>query len=132
MDWFNSEIAPPHTDPSTCSSAIVLHTDDTGRLTPRNQYRDPPKPPLGFSNGEISIFAEIPDTVFPLGQVPVFSSITNHTEYLPVTVDVMASKGCDGLISRLARDLVQAGLLTIPKVGSGLDGGEILLRRYMD
>ncbi|UNI16079.1 centractin- actin- protein of the dynactin complex [Purpureocillium takamizusanense] len=132
MNWFNDKILPPASphDPLACSSGFLLHADSTGFFSSRNRYLDPPAPPLGFSNGEISVFAETPDSVFPLGQVPVFSSVTNHTEFLPVTIDVMAAKGCDGLIARLARDLVAAGILTAPKVGPGLDGeGAILLRR---
>lgn len=131
MNWFNEKILPRDPDPLTCSSGILLHTDSTGYFTSRNVYHKPPTPPFGFSNGEISIFSEAPDSVFPLGQIPVFSSITNHTEFLPVSVDVIAAKGCDGLIAKLAEDLVAAGILTVPKVGSGIDGGEILLRRHL-
>lgn len=129
MDWFNEKILPRDPDPLTCSSGILLHTDSTGYFSPRNDYLDPPVVPLGFSNGEISVFSEAPDSVFPLGQIPFFSPVTNHTEYLPVTVDVMVAKGCDGLITRLAQDLVAEGIIAGPKVGAGLDGGEILLRR---
>ena len=129
MDWFNEEILPRDSDPLACSSGILLHLDSTGYKLARNDYLDPPVVPLGFSNGEISIFSEAPDSVFPLGQIPFFSPITNHTEYFPVTVDVMVAKGCDGLIARLAQDLVAAGILSVPKAGAGLDGGEILLRR---
>lgn len=61
--------------------------------------------------------------------VPFFSSVTNHEEFLPVTVDVIAAKGCDGLIAKLAMDLVADGILKAPRTGSGLDGGTILLQR---
>lgn len=130
MDWFNGNILPPSSDPLTCSSGLLLHVDGSADFISRNRYINPPVPPFGFSNSQISVFAETPDSVFPLGQVPVFSSITNHTEYLPVTIDVVAAKGCDGLIARLAEDLVAAGILTVPRVGAGIEGGEILMRRY--
>ncbi|KFG83674.1 hypothetical protein MANI_016065 [Metarhizium anisopliae] len=130
MDWFNGNILPPSSDPLTCSSGLLLHVDGSADFISRNRYISPPVPPFGFSNSQISVFAETPDSVFPLGQVPVFSSITNHTEYLPVTIDVVAAKGCDGLIARLAEDLVAAGILTVPRVGAGIEGGEILMRRY--
>lgn len=48
-------------------------------------------------------------------------------EYLPVSVDVVAARGCDGLVARLARDLVKEGLLVQPKTGARIGGGEILL-----
>ncbi|OJI98854.1 hypothetical protein ASPVEDRAFT_162398 [Aspergillus versicolor CBS 583.65] len=128
MDWFNEKILPPSPDSRSCSSGIILHTDSTGHLSNRNRYLDPPSLPFGFSNGLISVFAEAPDSVYPLGDVPVFSTITNHTELIPVTVNVIAARGCDGVISRLAKDLVAAGILTMPRAGSSLKGGEILLK----
>ncbi|KAH6991375.1 glutamyl-tRNA amidotransferase [Ilyonectria sp. MPI-CAGE-AT-0026] len=129
MNWFNEKILPTDHDPLTCSSGFLLHIDSTGGFSSRNHYLDPAGLPFGFSNGGISIFSETPDSVFPLGQIPFFSSITNHTEFLPVTIDVIAAKGCDGLIAKLARDLVATGILMVPRTGSGLDGGTILLRR---
>lgn len=128
MDWFNEMILPPSPDPRSCSSGIILHTDSTGHLSNRNRYLDPPSLPFGFSNGLISVFAEAPDSVYPIGEVPVFSTITNHTELVPVTVNVIAARGCDGVISRLAKDLVAAGILTMPRAGSSLKGEEILLK----
>ncbi|KAI9367285.1 amidase signature domain-containing protein [Aspergillus egyptiacus] len=128
MNWFNDKILPRSPDPRTCSSSLILHTDSTGHLGSRNRYLDPPSLPFGFSNGMISVFAEVPDSTFPLGEVPVFSAITHHTELVPVSVNVIAARGCDGVISRLAKDLVAAGVLAIPRAGASLEGGEILLR----
>ncbi|KAI1092929.1 glutamyl-tRNA amidotransferase [Rostrohypoxylon terebratum] len=128
-DWFNNQILPQASDSSTCSSAILLHTDSTGHFSSRDQYLPDPSPPFGFSDGEISIFSGAPDTVFPIGEIPSFSSVTNHTEFLPVTIDVMVAKGCDGMLSKLAQDLVQAGIISIPKIGGTLHGGDVLMRR---
>lgn len=129
MNWFNENILPVDSDPLRCSSGFLLHMDSTSGFSNRNHYLDSPGLPLGFSSGGISIFAGTPDSVFPLGQVPYFSSVTNHEEFLPVTVDVIAAKGCDGLIAKLAMDLVANGILKASRTGSGLDGGTILLRR---
>jgi hypothetical protein len=74
----------------------------------------------------ISIFSEAPDSVYPIGEVPYSSDITNHEESLPVTVDIMVAKGCDGLIPRLAQELVGQGILKIPKTGGSILGGEVL------
>lgn len=128
-DWFNNQILPPGSYNSTCSSAILLHTDSTGYFSSRNQYLSAPSPPLGFSNGEISIFSGAPDTVFPIGEVSSFSSVTNHTESLPVTIDVMVARGCDGMLSKLAQDLVEARIINIPETGATLHGGDVLMRR---
>jgi hypothetical protein len=126
MDWFNTEVLPPVDDPLMCSSGILLHPLSTGSFGRRDVYRDPPSPPFGWSGSQMTIFSEAPDSVFPLGQVASFSNITEHTEYLPVTVDIMVAKGCDGLIPRLAQDLLEAGILFIPKTGGGLKGGAVL------
>ncbi|KAK2741669.1 glutamyl-tRNA amidotransferase [Colletotrichum kahawae] len=129
MDWFNTEVLAP-VDESSCSSGFLLYVGSGGIASPRNEYLEAPStPPLGFSNGRLSVFSGAPDHVFPVGQVGSVSAITNHTEMLPVTGDGMAARGCDGLIARLALDLVAEGLLAVPKVGAGLDGGEILMRR---
>ncbi|GKT53021.1 glutamyl-tRNA amidotransferase [Colletotrichum tofieldiae] len=131
-DWFNTQVLAPVADgPSTCSSGFLLYVGSSGTASPRNKYPSsaPGTPPLGFSNGRLSVFSGAPDHVFPLGEVGSVSSVTNHTELLPVTVDIMAARGCDGLIVRLAQDLVEAGLLKVPKAGGTLAGGEVLLRR---
>jgi hypothetical protein len=75
----------------------------------------------------MSIFSETPDSVYPLGEVPYFSDITNYKESLPVTVDIMVAQGCGGLIPRLAQDLVGLGILKILKTGRSIIGGSVLL-----
>ncbi|CAH0025316.1 unnamed protein product [Clonostachys rhizophaga] len=60
------------------------------------------------------------------GEVSKFSNLTNHDEKLPVAVGILAAKGCDGLLARLAMDLVDEGILKIPQVGSSISGGPIL------
>ncbi|KAJ0344228.1 hypothetical protein COL154_010600 [Colletotrichum chrysophilum] len=131
MDWFNTAVLAP--TPSSCSSGFLLYVGSAGAASPRNAYLEAPStPPLGFSNGRLSVFSGAPDHVFPVGQVGSVSAVTNHTEMLPVTVDVMAARGCDGLIARLALDLVEEGLVVVPQVGAGLDGGEILMRRDVE
>ncbi|KAJ0339566.1 hypothetical protein COL922a_004295 [Colletotrichum nupharicola] len=133
MDWFNTAVLAPAAEASSCSSGFLLYVGSAGTASPRNAYLEAPStPPLGFSNGRLSVFSGAPDHVFPVGQVGSVSAVTNHTEMLPVTVDVMAARGCDGLIARLALDLVEEGLVVVPQVGAGLDGGEILMRRDVE
>ncbi|KAF4783370.1 hypothetical protein HER10_EVM0009266 [Colletotrichum scovillei] len=141
MDWFNTEILPPSTPAfntstttSTCSSSLLFYVGSSGRASLRNRYptTTTPTPPLGFSNGRLSVFSGAPDHVFPLGEVGSMSSVTNVTEMLPVTVDIMAARGCDGLIVRLAQDLVEAGILKLPLAGGTLAGGEVLMRRDVE
>lgn len=65
-----------------------------------------------------------------VGSAAYLSNITQHEEYLPVTVDILAAKGCDGMIYGLVQDLVAAGVLKSSLAGYSSDlGGEILLKR---
>lgn len=129
MDWFNSEILPPVDNPAQCSSGFVLYLGSQGGGNPRNRYGSAPGVPVGFNPGRISVFAEVPDSVFPLGQVSLRSEISNHDEFFPVAVDIMAAKGCDGLLVKLAQDLVEAGIVTPPLAGGTVTGGDILMKR---
>jgi hypothetical protein len=71
------------------------------------------------------------NTVCIVGQAKYFSNITNHEEYLPVTMNIMAAKGCDGMIFSLIRGLVDGGIVKVPKSGrSNVEGGEILNKRW--
>ncbi len=71
-------------------------------------------------------------TPVTVGQTPYFSNITQHEEYLPVGVNILAAKGCDGIIARLANDLVGAGILNVPQAGQTIYGGDILYKRDID
>ncbi|KAL0261683.1 hypothetical protein SLS55_003113 [Diplodia seriata] len=129
MSWFNSSVLAP--DAKTCSSSLLLYIGSTEADTAyRNLYLTPPSIPFGFSASRISVFSEAPDMVVPIGQASYFSSITNHTEVLPVTVDFMAAKGCDGMVFSLVEDLVAEGIISVSKAGrTNVDGGQILFRR---
>ncbi|KAB5546957.1 amidase signature domain-containing protein [Coniochaeta sp. 2T2.1] len=130
MDWFNSKFLVPVSDPAQCSSGLMLYVASTGNGNSlRNRYISAPTPPFGFSSGRISVLAEVPDHVFPVGQVPQRSSVTNHDEYFPVAIDILAAKGCDGMLIRLAKDLSDAGLLPSPKTGATINGGDILVKK---
>jgi hypothetical protein len=57
----------------------------------------------GLGANTISPFmAENPSLIVPIGQVPYESRITNHTEYLPAVVVLMAARNCDYMLWDLA------------------------------
>ncbi|KAI1016939.1 hypothetical protein LB504_007131 [Fusarium proliferatum] len=125
MDWFNHAVLPKDNNAERCSSSILLYTQGPGIFSRRDVYLDPPGVPFGWSLSRISIFSEAPDSVYPIGEVSSFSDITNRNESLPVSVNIMVARGCDGLVPRLAQDLVGLGLLKIPKTGGNMSGGEV-------
>jgi hypothetical protein len=69
----------------------------------QNIYRTATAVPLGF--GYVSQFSGVPQIVLPIGQVAYNSTISNHTEYLPLTVTMYAAQGCDYMLWDLAAAL---------------------------
>ncbi|KAH8816954.1 putative Glutamyl-tRNA amidotransferase subunit A [Xylogone sp. PMI_703] len=115
-DWFAENVVVP--DPDTCSDSFFLYVGTSGSPNYRNTYRSAPGVPTGFSTSRISNFAGIPDMVVPIGQAPYNSTISLQTEYLPVAIDFMVAKGCDGMVFDLVKKLVDAGIVKVPGVGS--------------
>ncbi|CAD0112671.1 unnamed protein product [Aureobasidium uvarum] len=111
----------------TCSDSLGIYVGNSGTTNYRNAYRSPPGIPTGFSTSRISIFSGVPDFVLPIGQASYKSNITQQIEYLPVSVDILAAKGCDGMIFGLVQDLIKAGIINATKAGySGVTGEKIL------
>lgn len=146
-DWVNSEVLIP--DEETCSDSLMLYVGSQANVNYRNEYGDAPGVPLGFGVSRLSPFWGGPDFVLPrkflilsniiqvdyadvssVGSAAYMSNITRHEEYLPVTVNILAARGCDGMIYALVQDLVAAGALKPSLAGYSSDlGGEILLKR---
>lgn len=59
--------------------------------------------PFGF--GYVAQMSGVPQLVVPIGQVPYKSTITNHTEYLPISISLYAAAGCDYMLWDLAAAL---------------------------
>jgi Asp-tRNA(Asn)/Glu-tRNA(Gln) amidotransferase A subunit family amidase len=78
------------------------------RLTIQNLYRSAPSVPFGF--GYVAQMSGVPQLVVPIGQVPYESTITNHTEYLPISISLYAAAGCDYMLWDLAAALQVSGM----------------------
>lgn len=130
MTWARNTFLAPSAQ--TCSESLVMYVGSTARTSYRNVYLSEPGIPFGFGAPRISIMSEVPDFVVPIGEAPYTSTVTGHVENLPVTANLMAAKGCDGMLFSLIGDLYKAGILKQSLPGrSGVTGGEILLRRGM-
>ena len=130
--WFSDNILPPSAE--TCSSALLFYVGSVAGSTHyRNAYQGPPTPPTGWTLEMMSTLGGGPDFVLPIGEVEYFSEITGHVEAMPVTVNVMAARGCDGLVYAVVRELVETGVLGESAAGrSPVGGGEVLLRRAVE
>ncbi|RDX49271.1 amidase signature enzyme [Lentinus brumalis] len=116
MDWFSSSVVPP--DATSCSDSIFLYPQSSGGTNYRNRYISASSAPLGFSSGRISVHAEVPDMVVPIGEAPFNSTITGRTEFLPVTISFVAAKGCDLMLFNLFAALQDAGVIRPVVTGS--------------
>ncbi|KAI5359507.1 putative amidase [Septoria linicola] len=128
-DWVSSNVLVA--DEKTCSDSLLLYVGSQASVDYRNEYEGAPSPPVGGGIiGRVSPFWGGPDFVVPIGETTYYSNITLHDEYLPVTVDILAAKGCDGMIYGLVQDLVKEGILKPSVAGySSTEGGEVLLKR---
>jgi hypothetical protein len=88
-----------------CSPLIIL----ISFLPSHSTLYPPKKKKIKIANAQI-----------PVGQAAYNSTITLKEEYLPVAVDIVAAKGCDGMVFALAEQLLSAGIIAIPKTGSTL------------
>ncbi|KAL8383449.1 hypothetical protein RB595_010580 [Gaeumannomyces hyphopodioides] len=122
--WFNEQVLPRAAG-DECSSSLVVFVDGAAAgTTYRDEYLTAPSsPPLGFGSSRISVFAGVPNSVFPLGDEAAASRVSGREEGYPVAVNVLAARGCDGLLARLAADLVEAGILREPRTGRTVGGG---------
>ncbi|KAI1761542.1 amidase signature enzyme [Hypoxylon sp. FL1150] len=116
--WWETEGYGRH-DPESCSESLYLYAFATGTPAYRTDYLTAPTgPPLGFNDQSVSIIAGLPEIVVPVGEVPYESTITGHTEYLPVTMALRMARDCDYVLASLVSDLEKAGILKSVVTGS--------------
>ena len=84
--------------------------------------------PNGLQSCELSVVLMKASAV--VDQAPYNSTITQHVEYIPVTIDFMAANGCDVMLFSPVGDLLKAGLVYVSQIRmSSVNGGEILLKK---
>ncbi|KAH8112112.1 amidase signature enzyme [Phellopilus nigrolimitatus] len=105
-------------DPQACSQSIYLYPQNAGTYDSREEYfLGPSSPPFGFSDSRVAVHARSPDMVIPIGQVPYASVISGIQEVLPVTVSLVARRGCDFMLLDLVGALAEAGIVQTVKTG---------------
>ncbi|KAK2024658.1 amidase [Colletotrichum zoysiae] len=103
----------------SCSESILIYDIGTGGL-PSFRERDLnnmpgaalPADPTGPRAASMvaSYFGDVDYTV-PLGQVSYFSNITYRVETMPVTVNIVAKRGCDFVLFNMINELAHRGIL---------------------
>ncbi|KAI1780791.1 amidase family protein [Hypoxylon cercidicola] len=126
VDWFESEVL--YSTPESCSESIMLYDIGTGGLP---SYREESMnnnpndtsflavtpPGAGISGASICPVYGCVDMTIPIGQVPYMSNITFVKEMVPVTVSVVAKRGCDFMLWNMWEKLADEGVLQTIKTG---------------
>jgi Asp-tRNA(Asn)/Glu-tRNA(Gln) amidotransferase A subunit family amidase len=126
VDWFEKEVL--FSTAESCSESVMVWDIGTGGL-PSFREED-----LVTNNTAAAFLATVParavvsgasicpifgctDMTIPIGQVPYYSNVTFHTEYMPVTVSVIAKRGCDFMLYNMWEKLADLGVLKTIKTG---------------
>ncbi|CAJ2512020.1 Uu.00g076450.m01.CDS01 [Anthostomella pinea] len=126
VDWFESQVL--YATPESCSESIMLWDIGTGGLP---SYREEA---LNTNNSAAAFLAVTPlgagitgaslcpiygcvDMTIPIGQVAYFSNVTFGREMVPVTVSVVARRGCDFMLWNMWERLADEGVLRSVKRG---------------
>ncbi|KAI1106445.1 amidase family protein [Jackrogersella minutella] len=126
VDWFESNIL--YSTSESCSESIMLWDIGTGGLP---SYREESlnsnpntttflavtPPTAGISGASLCPIYGCVDMTIPIGQVPYASNVTFVEEMVPVTVSVIAKRGCDFMLWNMWERLADEGVLRTVKTG---------------
>ncbi|KAK7752396.1 hypothetical protein SLS62_005734 [Diatrype stigma] len=132
VDWFEAEVLRAGGAASSCSESVMVWDIGTGGVP---SYRERALVEAGVAaNGAAAFLAVTPagaginganlcpiygcvDMTIPIGQVPYRSNVSLVEEMVPVTVSVVARRGCDFMLWDIVERLAEEGVLRT--VGTG-------------
>ncbi|KAJ3562823.1 hypothetical protein NP233_g9337 [Leucocoprinus birnbaumii] len=129
----DEEVFLPHS--KTCADSIFIYDAATSgkpsfRREDLNDFEGATQfvltsPPKGSEGPKTSQFfhyvasmAGLPEVTIPLGQVQYKSPITGDWEWMPVAVQVVTRRGCDGVLYELVRKLGDKGIVKAVLAGT--------------
>ncbi|KAI0181692.1 amidase family protein [Hypoxylon sp. FL1284] len=126
VDWFESEVL--YSTPESCSESIMLWDIGTGGLPSYREESMNNNPNdtaflavtpegAGMSGANICPIYGCVDMTIPIGQVTYKSNVTFVEEMVPVTVSVIAKRGCDFMLWNMWEKLADEGVLKTLKTG---------------
>ncbi|KAF5344802.1 hypothetical protein D9758_014416 [Tetrapyrgos nigripes] len=102
----------------SCTESIFLYPINSGTYSSRETYYSSPFIiPFGFSSNRVANLARSAEVVIPIGQIPFHSNITEVEEHLPVSISLVARRGCDFVLLDLVDKLADEGLVQEVKTG---------------
>ncbi|OIW31913.1 amidase signature enzyme [Coniochaeta ligniaria NRRL 30616] len=126
-DYFLSTVLRPNAE--TCSEGIMVLDMGTGGLPSYREQALNALPgatalsvtiPAGGPNmpsNYLASTAGCPEVGIPVGQVSYRSEISLQEEMIPVSVDLVAAPGCDGMLLELTRRLAELGVAKTVRTG---------------
>ncbi|KAI2616304.1 amidase family protein [Hypoxylon sp. NC1633] len=126
VDWFESEVL--YATAESCSESIMVWDIGTGGLPSYreqllNVYPDTTSllavtpPGAGINGANLCPVYGCVDMTIPIGQVPYASNVSFVPEMVPVTVSVIARRGCDFMLWNMWERLAHEGVLRSVKTG---------------
>ncbi|ORY19487.1 amidase signature domain-containing protein [Clohesyomyces aquaticus] len=119
--WLLDVLFASHTD----ETVILLYPQSCGNPNYRDESKPPPtviKPSErfweGFSSYSISYVFGCPDITVPVGQVPYHSRITEHEEWLPISLSFLSQRGNDRILGSLLKELEDTRVLQPVRTGA--------------
>ncbi|KAL3449918.1 amidase signature domain-containing protein [Aspergillus insuetus] len=120
-DWWSGPAGFGAYNNESCSEGIYIYPNSVGTPDYRDEYVGPPSPPYwGMSDSNLAVFAGLPDLVVPIGEIPYNSTKSGKTEYLPVTMSIVAARGCDLMVASMVREMEALGILKPVAAGTML------------
>ncbi|KAL2882192.1 hypothetical protein SGCOL_002460 [Colletotrichum sp. CLE4] len=110
---------------TSCSEAIFVYDVGTGGIpTFRSQDLNsdpgsttPVNPTTPQAGSTVASYFGDADYTIPIGQVSYFSNVTFQDEIMPITVNLVAKRGCDFVLFNLVNDLADKGILKTVSTG---------------
>ncbi|ORY35737.1 amidase signature domain-containing protein [Naematelia encephala] len=123
--WVNDQLLG--SNEKTCSDSIFIYDIGTGGL-PSYRSKALNVPGQGiptYSNHRnntltssyLCPLAQCVDYTIPIGQVPYLSAVSKRIEMMPVTVSLVARKGCDFMLADFVEQLAEKKLIAEVKSG---------------
>ncbi|KAK7408492.1 hypothetical protein QQX98_009359 [Neonectria punicea] len=120
--WHRNVLFPTN---DSCSESIIIYDIGTGGLPSFREKELNESPGAAFpvetgTAGTASItasyFGDL-DMTIPIGQVSYFSNVTYEEVFMPVTVNLMARRGCDLVLFNLISELSKKGIVKTVATG---------------
>ncbi|KAK1622690.1 amidase signature domain-containing protein [Colletotrichum phormii] len=110
----------------SCSESIMIYDIGTGGLPSFREAELNESPGAALPQGSgtrgagsaLASYFGSADFTIPIGQVPYYSNITYREEVMPVTINMVARRGCDFVLFNLVEELTKQGVLGPVATGS--------------